>query len=403
MYGKISLKDYAGHANLPLPTVYVRQGSAATIGFLDVPDAATSVSFTAVNVAGVALTVAAAKVDGIWTATLPASHFAAAGNVENGITIKASDGTSEWSLGVGGLVVLSAEATPAPGETTTNVTDKTLDGEEMDTGTISGLREAVRKLGGALGATVTALALCVNAMPLQDIPVTNEVYTAAETDAAILTAIGSIPPPAPSMTTNAVCDIVTNEVATSWIYGEWVWTGAPDENPGPPVYHASAGLWTIPDIGDFYADIGKSVSAPANATSITWTIYFKSGEVSIMVGDVLGGNCELWMGEENMYTGPITNAFFHAGDYYQAESATVEQIEYGSGNFFTFYKFSPYPVTASRTATASSTRNALGLARENDLPNKMPVDEILLNGADGKVYHLRIGAGGSVDIYSIRR
>ena len=45
-------------------------------------------------------------------------------------------------------------------------------------------------------------------------------------------------------------------------------------------------------------------------------------------------------------------------------------------------------------------KNALGLAREKDLPQNNAVDEILLNGADGKIYHLRIGAGGSIDIYT---
>ena len=49
---------------------------------------------------------------------------------------------------------------------------------------------------------------------------TNAVQAAKEyTDAAIQTAIGSIPPPAPSMTTNAVCNIVTNEVVVD--YTEW--------------------------------------------------------------------------------------------------------------------------------------------------------------------------------------
>ncbi len=45
-------------------------------------------------------------------------------------------------------------------------------------------------------------------------------------------------------------------------------------------------------------------------------------------------------------------------------------------------------------------RNVLGLARENDLPQNAPVDEIRFNGADGKIYRLRIGAGGSVDVYT---
>ena len=45
-------------------------------------------------------------------------------------------------------------------------------------------------------------------------------------------------------------------------------------------------------------------------------------------------------------------------------------------------------------------RNVLGLARDRDLPQNEPVNEILMKGADGKVYHLRIGAGGSIDIYT---
>ena len=45
-------------------------------------------------------------------------------------------------------------------------------------------------------------------------------------------------------------------------------------------------------------------------------------------------------------------------------------------------------------------RNVLGLARDRDLPQNAPVDEIRFNGADGKIYRLRIGAGGSVDVYT---
>ncbi len=346
MYGKISLKDYAGHANLPLPTVYVRQGSAATIGFLDVPDAATSVSFTAMNVAGVALTVAAAKVDGIWTATLPASHFAVAGNVENGITIKASDGTSELTLGVGGLVVLSAEATPAPGETTTNITDKTLDGEEIDTGTIGGLREAVRKLGGALGATVTALTLMfapavdgagVMSAKLQDIPLdTGTVVTNVD-----FSGVGG------GISTNDVCNIVTNEV----------------------------GVWSL-DLSMFeYADEPyTSFSVRYFPSLLKWglTIENESGEVFADTpdpNDAIGG--------EGV-----------------AASADATRLEFSNVR-----NLAVDPVGGKIIANLSQS-NALGLAREKDLPDKKPVDEILFNGADGKVYRLRIGAGGSVDVYT---
>lgn len=44
-------------------------------------------------------------------------------------------------------------------------------------------------------------------------------------------------------------------------------------------------------------------------------------------------------------------------------------------------------------------KNALGLAREKDLPQKSPVDEIQMKGADGKLYHLRIGIGGAIEVY----
>lgn len=68
----------------------------------------------------------------------------------------------------------------------------------------------------------------------------------------------------------------------------------------------------------------------------------------------------------------------------------------------TFYRFNSdtgYDVIYVATRELFN-RNALGIAYDKDLPQKTPVDEILFNGADGKVYHLRIGAGGSVDIYT---
>lgn len=429
------IRLYPENNALPIGPAVNRVGSALPLRIVGAPSGATAVAVSVFNADGATCNLDATLRGGEWVATVPASHFASWGKVARGLQVAVSykdeTDTTQTVVFVGDVRIEKTVAGDPEGTGKRSVPVTEVD-EVADGSSMKDVRDKVNEIAKIISGTATALVLMAlplsAATPLEDIPGTNEVYTAAETDARIIELAPtpgnyatvsnramhavqtetdpSVPawakaqtPPA-SMTTNAVCDIVTNEVATSWIYGDWVWTGAPDENPGPPVYHASTGLWTIPDIGDFYADIGKSVSAPANATSITWTIYFKSGEVCIMVGDASSEYCELWMDEVNVYSGPTTNAFFHAGDYYQAESATVEQIEYGSGNFFTFYKFSPYPVTASRTATASSTRNALGLAREKDLPNKMPVDEILLNGADGKVYHLRIGAGGSVDIYT---
>lgn len=74
---------------------------------------------------------------------------------------------------------------------------------------------------------------------------------------------------------------------------------------------------------------------------------------------------------------------------------------------FAYESDGSYPIDATEMTffdgeiiARRGTRNKLGLAREKDLPQNNAVDEILLNGADGKIYHLRIGAGGSIDIYT---
>ena len=235
-------------------------------------------------------------------------------------------------------------------------------------------------------------------LTIRDYVVTNvEVQSSMDTNAVVGIVHEEFVSP---LFTNSVCSVVTNEITSSVTYGDWVWTGVSDDPSGDPSYDPSTGLWTIPDIGDFYADIGLSVPAPADATNITWTIYFKSDEVSILVGDSGPEYCELWLDDSNVYSGTTTNAFFSGGDYYEAESASVADIAGGSGNNFTFIKFSPRPVTASRDAIFS-TSNALGLARISDLPQNTPIDRILINGGDGKTYSITIDSTGSLIVSEV--
>ena len=55
---------------------------------------------------------------------------------------------------------------------------------------------------------------------------------------------------------------------------------------------------------------------------------------------------------------------------------------------------SAYDITATRTVTSSYGKNSLGIAGETGA-----VSEILMIGSDNKLYHLRIGSGGSIDVY----
>ena len=174
---------------------------------------------------------------------------------------------------------------------------------------------------------------------------TNAVQAAKEyTD----TAIARIPPPAASMTTNDVCAIVTNEVTVA---GEWKLT--------------------------------TNSAMPPNAT-VEWRQY-----------DANSNPYTKDTGFELPYTEGWYLIFGASRDKLDVFSfpfcVDSNAIDIGASSGDTGYM-----VSASR----ADKRNALGLALDKDLPQKMPVDELLLNGADGKVYHLRIGAGGSIDIYT---
>lgn len=154
---------------MPLDTATVCVDSAATFRLVGAPDAegvaidAAAVAVT--NAEGVTVAVAAVQTGDAWEATFPATHFAAAGSVANGYVVSLS-GTDErgarrnWIAGRGALKVLSSSPIPEPGETVTNITDKTLDGQTFDIETGDGQYAALRELITRLGGAVAGLMLC---------------------------------------------------------------------------------------------------------------------------------------------------------------------------------------------------------------------------------------------------
>ncbi len=130
MIVKTTLAISAEHPNLPLDTAATFVGSAATFSITGVPTLpAISVSAVAVsvtNASGAVSTVSAVSGEDGWTATFPASHFAAAGTVKDGVVVAVS-GTDEngaartWTAGVGTIVILSSSPVPAPGDVVYNV------------------------------------------------------------------------------------------------------------------------------------------------------------------------------------------------------------------------------------------------------------------------------------------
>ena len=326
MIGKISVKDIAGHVNLPLPTVFVMQRSAACIGFLDVPAYATAVALTVVNASGTSGTFPASKVDGIWSVNLPGSFFIEPGKVEHGVILKAYDSSqAEYLIGRGDLVIESADATPSPGETVTNITDRTLEGETFDLETGDGQYGAIKQLITKLGGTVAALAVMVAAHAAPPPGFTNDVFSA---DGVTWTRHGSINtrssyvvtdatiPTVTGLTTNDVCNIVTNSASPPG-FTEWTMAySSPDTRPGSHLGECYHGYWELLD--------GNGVSYD----------FAEGGE--------------------------------------DALELTFEIAGCGFGRTYV-----PYV-------------NALGLARTVDLPDVKPATQLLLTGADGKTYSIKI-------------
>ena len=170
---------------------------------------------------------------------------------------------------------------------------------------------------------------------------TNAVQAAKTyTDAAIAAM------PSGGISTNDVCNIVTNEVS------EWLGWNMGGEN--------------------------AQIFDPDIPSPFTWELVYNGEDEDDETGD------RYWR-----WTIRIYDSFGELDRFYSVNVFThpdeTTRLVFASGD---------YVLTRKR-----SNRNALNLAREKDLPNKTPVDEILMNGADGKIYHLRIGTGGAIEVY----
>ena len=307
----MKIRIYPEHPNLPIGPAVGRVGSAMPIEIVGVPSRATTVGVAAFNADGTAYNVSATKQGGEWVCTDPAPHFAAYGAISRGlqvsVTFKDATDTLQTVLFVGDVrIEASAASDPAGrGVSSVPITDEVPDGSSM-----KGLRNTVNRLARIVSGTVTALALAFcafGATPLEDIPGSNTVYTAAETDMAISNALSSLPPS--GVTTNDVCAIVTNETVAE--YSEWI------VDPQPPVfYYYDISFEAAPDAGDY----------PYEETPGTWNISL----CDVYTSELIEG----WQvsGRRN-----DTNLVFNSEDY-----------------------------VAHRTPIRY--RNSLGLARLSDLP-----------------------------------
>ncbi len=226
----MKIRIYPDHPALPIGPAEIRAGSAMPICLVGVPGGASAVTVVAFNADGVAATLSATKLGSEWVCTFPASHFAAYGAISRGlqvaVTFKDATDTLQTVLFVGDVKVVQATASDPQGTGVPSVPITEVDGVP-DGSSMKDIRDKVNEIARIVSGTATALLVaccCFGATPLEDIPGTNLIYTAAEVDAAISAH--------PSMSTNDVQAIVTNEVETGW--GEWQYS-VPVEVVVPPM------------------------------------------------------------------------------------------------------------------------------------------------------------------------
>lgn len=217
----MKIRIYPDHPSLPIGPASGLVGSAMPLAIVGVPYGATSVDIAAFNADGIACNLSAAKMGGEWVTTVPASHFTSYGVISRGlqisVTFKDAAGVSQTVLFVGDMRIEAAAPGDPAGHGVPSVPITEV-AEVPDGSPMKDIRDTVNQLARIVSGTATALALAFHAFgatPLEEIPGTNEVYTAAETDTAISNAISSLPPS--GVTSNDVANIVTNEKFSSWI------------------------------------------------------------------------------------------------------------------------------------------------------------------------------------------
>ena len=122
MITTINIRISSGHVNMPLPMSAVIEGSSATVVVDGVPSRKSGIAIngcivSVTNPAGQTTSVSATAMGGQYVATIPASHFGAAGNVREGVMIECvgkdeQNADRSWRLGIGDLVVIPSDANP---------------------------------------------------------------------------------------------------------------------------------------------------------------------------------------------------------------------------------------------------------------------------------------------------
>lgn len=274
----MKIRIYPDHPNLPIGPAMGRVGSAMPLAIVGVPSGATAVSIAITNADGTAYTVAATREGGEWLAVVPASHFAAYGAISRGmkvsVTFNDATETLQTVLFLGDVRIEQADAGDPSGTGTASV-PVTEVAEVAAGSTMKDIRDKVNEIARIVSGTATALmlAFCAfGASPLEEIPGTNLVYTAAETDAAIV----RLAPP--GITTNDVCNIVTNTIT-----GFTDWTFSPPTNVTEEIARYDFGYeggnqWLLAAYNEndeavfaFFADGGPDATSLSFGSSYTAT------------------------------------------------------------------------------------------------------------------------------------
>ncbi len=225
----IDLTLQRGNPARPLTDVWIPAGSAAAFRIRGIDaDSAASVSVSAVNADGMALTVDVERDGCDLIAVFPAIHFARYGAVENGLRISITRDGMEFLVAVGSLMIENVDGTAQAGDPSANVVTKDqlvalFDGLELaDTATQkevrTALQQVISKFKGLVAPAVAVAAMAASAAVTP--------HTAWE-DVPPQDSVSSVAAAAGLATTNDVCNIVTNEVQS---FGDWV------EEWDPPYY-----------------------------------------------------------------------------------------------------------------------------------------------------------------------
>lgn len=235
-----------------------------------------------------------------------------------------------------------------------------------------------------------------------------------------------------SMTTNDVCNIVTNEVVG---YTKWEWQNEAGEELGYelPVWNSASNRWTFVNIvqEDVYEPGASDPNAVELITSFgtlkrSETTQNALGLARLIDLPPLTNNLHVASMTTNEVCDIVTNG---VNVYAYSEWTITSSSQYPIYLIFYDNQWRPvdiegnpdalvgdpqgdinstnliwtagddgnasYDITATRTITSSYKINSLGLAGETGA-----VNEILMIGSDNKLYHLRIGSGGSIDVYT---